>query len=159
MISLGADTIVLFKQFTDWTDTLRKIDERIWIGPIAEGKATVAEIIAHLQHWDRYLIDTVIPALKRGEGITFPSFDAFNRIAYDYARSGVARDRLLDEFKQTRHALVERLLAEPDVVVKHVTVNGVETCPHTGTPYSLLYIIHEFNDHDRHHQNQILAVI
>lgn len=159
MIILDADTIDRSKQFTDWTDTLRRIDERIWSSPIAEGKATVAEIIAHLQHWDQYLIDTVIPAIKRGEGMAFPAFDAFNRIAYAYARSGVAKDHLLDEFKQTRHALVERLLAEPEVVAKHVTVNGVETCPHTGTPYSLLYIIHEFNDHDRHHQNQIAAVI
>lgn len=91
--------------------------------------------------------------------MTFPAFDSFNRIAYAYARSGVAKDRLLDEFKQTRHALAERLLEEPEVAAKNVTVNGIETCPHTGTPYSLLYIIHEFNDHDRHHQGQIAAVV
>ncbi|QTH46930.1 hypothetical protein J4772_01225 [Cohnella sp. LGH] len=36
-----------------------------------------------------------------------------------------------------------------------VTANGVELCPHTGTPYSLLYIIQEFIEHDQHHKVQI----
>ncbi len=31
----------------------------------------------------------------------------------------------------------------------------VELCPHTGTPYSLLYIIQEFIEHDQHHKVQI----
>lgn len=159
MISLGKSTILRYKEFTKWTDTLHDVQESIWLQPIAKGKASVGEIISHLKNWDAYLISTTIPAIKNGEGMEFPDFDAFNKIAYEYARSGISKDRLLDEFKQTRLQLVEILLADPDVVAKHVTANGEETCPHTGTPYSLLYIIHEFNDHDNHHKNQILTVI
>lgn len=91
--------------------------------------------------------------------MVFPDFGPFNETAYAYARSGVSKNRMLDEFKQMRLQLVELLLTEPDVAAKQVTANGVENCPHTGTPYSLLYIIHEFIDHDTHHQNQILSVI
>lgn len=117
------------------------------------------EIISHLQNWDDYLICTVIPAIKNGEGMVFLAFDSFNQKAYEYARSGISKKRLLNEFKQTRLQLVELLLAEPEVATRHVTANGLENCPHTGTPYSLLYIIHEFIDHDTHHKNQILSVI
>ncbi|GFZ91582.1 hypothetical protein GCM10008018_42330 [Paenibacillus marchantiophytorum] len=159
MISIGENTIYRYKEFTEWTDTLHNIHEKIWLQPIAEGKASVGEIISHLKNWDTYLISTIIPAIKNGKGMVFPDFDYFNNIAYEYARSGVSRNCLLDEFKQTRTMLVETLLTESEVVAKPVTANGLENCPHTGTPYSLLYIIHEFNDHDNHHKNQILTVL
>lgn len=159
MISLGKETVHRYKEFIEWTDTLRDLDDNIWLTPIAEGKATVTEIVSHLQNWDNYLIHTIIPAIKNGEGIVFPDFDSFNQKAYEYARMGVSKNSMLDEFKQTRLQLIEILLTEPDVAAKHVTANGVENCPHTGTPYSLLYIIHEFIEHDIHHKNQILSVI
>ncbi|KRE64807.1 DinB family protein [Paenibacillus sp. Soil750] len=159
MSSLGTSTILRYKEFTNWTDTLREVPESMWLQPIAEGKASIGEIVSHLQNWDSYLISTIIPAITNGEGMMFPDFDSFNRLAYEYARSGISIDRLLEEFKQTRLKLVDILLAETEIVAKHVTVNGIENCPHTGTPYSLLYIIHEFNDHDNHHKNQILMVI
>lgn len=159
MINLGKGTIHRYKEFIEWTDTLSDLDDNIWSTPIAEGKATVAEIISHLKCWDNYLINTIIQAIKNGEGMVFPDFDSFNQKAYEYARSGISKNSLLEEFKQTRLQLIEKLLTEPDVATKHVTANGVENCPHTGTPYSLLYIIYEFIEHDIHHKNQTLSVI
>ncbi|WP_405078895.1 DinB family protein [Paenibacillus chitinolyticus] len=159
MVSLGKETIHRYKEFIEWTDTLRDLDDNIWLTPIAEGKATVAEIVSHLQNWDNYLINTIIPAIKNGEGMVFPDFDSFNQKAYEFARSGVSKNSMLDEFKQTRLQLIEILLTDSNVAAKHVTANGVENCPHTGTPYSLLYIIHEFIEHDIHHKNQTLSVI
>ncbi len=159
MINLGIDTIHRYQALIEWTDTLRDMDDTVWLAPIAEGKATVAEIVSHLKNWDHYLIHTIIPSIKNGEGMVFPDFDSFNREAYDYARSGIAKNRLLEEFKQTRLQLIAIMLTEPDVASKHVTANGAANCPHTGTPYSLLYIIHEFIEHDMHHKNQILSVI
>ncbi|REK76056.1 DinB family protein [Paenibacillus paeoniae] len=159
MISLGKETIHRYQALIEWTDTLRELDDNIWVTPIAEGKATVAGIISHLKNWDNYLIHTIIPAIKNGDGMVFPDFDSFNQTAYEYARSGISKNSILDEFKQTRLQLIELLLTEPDVATKHVPANGVENCPHTGIPYSLLYIIHEFIEHDNHHKNQILSVI
>ncbi|GGA25613.1 DinB family protein [Paenibacillus physcomitrellae] len=159
MILLGEETLIQYKTFVKWTDTLRDLDDHLWSSPIAEGKASPADIISHLQNWDHYLIHKVIPAVRKGEGMVFPDFDSFNKQAYEYARSGVSKTRLLDEFKQTRLQLVDLLLAEPDVAAKPVPANGLAYCPHTNTPYSLLYIIHEFREHDIHHKHQILSVI
>lgn len=159
MISLGKETIDRYGQFIQWTETLRECDDTVWFTPIAEGKATVADIISHLKGWDYYLLHTVIPAIRNGEGMVFPNFDSFNQKAYEYARSGISKLSLLDEFKQTRITLINTMMNEPDVATKNVTANGVEYCPHTGTPYSLLYIIYEFIEHDLHHKTQILSVI
>ncbi|MNG40975.1 hypothetical protein D3C84_1298530 [compost metagenome] len=54
-----------------------------------------------------------------------------------------------EELCRRLHALGEELLRKPS------TANGAAFCPHTGTPYSLLYIVEEFTDHDRHHRDQI----
>ncbi|MUT67275.1 DinB family protein [Paenibacillus sp. NEAU-GSW1] len=159
MIILGKETIHRYKELIEWMDTLRDLDDNTWLTPIAEGKATAAEIVSHLKNWDHYLINTIIPSIKNGEGMVFPEFDSFNQKAYEYARSGISKNHLLDEFKQTRLELIEVLLSNPDIATKHVAVNGVVNCPHTDTPYSLLYIIHEFIEHDLHHKNQILSVI
>lgn len=118
MINLGKETIHRYKEFIEWMDTLSDLDDSTWFTPVAEGKATVAEIVSHLKNWDNYLINIIIPSIKNGEGMVFP-----------------------------------------DIFTKHVTVNGVENCPHTDTPYSLLYIIYEFIEHDIHHKNQILSAI
>jgi hypothetical protein len=159
MIILSEETILKYKEFTSWTNTLHDVQISLWLQPIAEGKATIEEIISHLKGWDTYLITTVIPAVKRGDAVFFPDFDSFNEIAYKYAKSGISKERLLDEFRQTRHQLVEILLTETELTTKYITVNGVSNCPHTGTLYSLLYIIHEFNEHDHHHKNQILTLL
>ncbi|WP_127533604.1 DinB family protein [Paenibacillus kobensis] len=159
MIHLSEETILRFKQFTTWTDTLHDVQDSVWRRPVSEGKASVGEIVAHLQQWDDYIITNVIPAVHNGEGMVFPDFDLFNEAAYTYARSGVSQLQLLEEFKHTRLQLVDCLIANYDTAVKPVTANGVSHCPHTGTPYSLLFIIHEFNDHDQHHRNQIMNVL
>lgn len=139
-----------------WVDRLAELEDSIWFKPIAEGKASTAEIISHLMKWDRYLITTAIPAVQSGEGVVFPSFDPFNSAAYEYAKSGISKNQLLAEFLSTREELCGLLLGVGEEVLrKHTTANGVEICPHTGTPYSLLYITQEFIDHDNHHKNQI----
>ncbi|CAM3398127.1 DinB family protein [Paenibacillus lupini] len=159
MISLSDETLLQYKEFTSWTDILHDVQISLWLQPIAKGKATIGEIISHLKGWDSYLITTVIPAIKRGEAVFFPDFDSFNEIAYEYARSGISKDNLLNEFRQTRHQLVEILLAETDITTKYITVNGMSNSPSADTPYSLLYIIHEFIEHDNHHKGQILALL
>jgi hypothetical protein len=127
-----------------------------WNQPIAEGKAAVSGIVAHLMQWDRYFITNTIPSVHSGNGIVFPDFDAFNASAYEYARSGVSKSELLEELCATRTELCQFLLeAGEETLRKPVAVNGIELCPHTGTPYTLLYIIQESIDHDRHHIGQI----
>jgi len=42
---------------------------------------------------------------------------------------------------------------------KSLTANRITHCPHTGTPYSLIYIVKEFTDHDNHHKGQIIQFL
>ncbi len=144
-----------FESASKWARSL-DVSEQAWNGPIAEGKATIAGIVSHLLNWDRYLIIYTVPSVLKGEGIIFPEFDAFNSSAYEYAESGVKQEQLLAEFVDTRKELCAllRSIGEGEML-RAVSVNGVSHCPHTGSPYSLLYVVGEFVDHDRHHQRQI----
>ncbi|MGG1519427.1 DinB family protein [Paenibacillus oryzisoli] len=145
-----------FKAIIPWVNQLVELDDAAWFKPIAEGKASIAEIISHLENWDRYLITKAIPSAQKGEGIVFPDFDPFNTAAYEYARSGISKSQLVGKFCATRMELYDLLLEiGEEALRKHVAANGVALCPHTGTPYSVLYIIQEFIEHDLHHKKQI----
>ncbi len=65
--------------------------------------------------------------------------------------------KLLEEAKAKRELLVKELrILSAGNLKKSLTANGVSHCPHTGTPYSLIYIIKEFVDHDNHHKRQVM---
>ncbi|MGM9950854.1 MAG: DinB family protein [Lysinibacillus sp.] len=145
-----------FHHYTTWLDTLTDIEEARLYQPIAEGKWSAAEIIAHITKWDIHLREVVLPAVRNGEGMTFPDFESFNQQASDYASSGLSFTELLAQAKSARLLLVKELEEMPlDRLKMHLTSNGDTHCPYTGTPYSLLYTVEEFTQHDHHHQQQV----
>ncbi len=87
----------------------------------------------------------------------FPEFDAYNKLGYEYARNR-SKSLLIHEFTNTRKELSELLIKSKDIIDRPTTANGVSNSPHSGKPYSLLYIIEEFIEHDEHHKNQINAI-
>ncbi|MBO9599763.1 MAG: DinB family protein [Cohnella sp.] len=127
-----------FRGLTEWATALTELSEAAWFKPIAEGKASPAEIVAHLMRWDRYLITDVIPTVRGGGDIAFPDFDAFNAESYKYAKSGVSKSRLLDELRATREELCDLVLELDDE-----------------TRGKVLPIVVDFIDHDNHHKSQI----
>ncbi|MCR8635686.1 DinB family protein [Paenibacillus radicis (ex Xue et al. 2023)] len=140
---------------SDWLSFLKDIQVDAWNEPISIGKASIAEIIGHLINWDQYLLTNVVPTVKEDGKIMFPEFDSFNRKGYAYARQ-ISRNQLIADFASTRKQLVAVLLELPaEVINRPTTANGASHCPHTGEPYSLLYIIQEFTEHDEHHRKQI----
>lgn len=155
---MKAETNIIndFSNYSNWLHSLMDIDELLWSQPIASGKWSVSEIIAHIINWDRHLLTEVIPSVLKGEGMKFPDFDSYNKIASDYAISGIPKSKLLKEGIDIRELLVKRLNELPtETLNKSVASNGVTHCPHTGTPYSLIYIVKEFTYHDNHHKGQI----
>ncbi|RJE88458.1 DinB family protein [Paenibacillus sp. 1011MAR3C5] len=157
MISTCNQAIInRFASLTDWVDELAGVPDQDWSAPIAEGKASIAGIVAHLTQWDRYLIRTAVPDALQRQGVVFPEFDSFNDQAYAYARSGVTKPQLIEQFHSTRLELCKLLESIGDESLERpITANGTALCPHTGTPYSLIYITEEFIEHDVHHQSQI----
>lgn len=149
-----------FSHYSSWLSTLEEINETLWSKPIAEGKWSVSEIIAHIMNWDNYLLTEIFPSVQNEQGIEFPDFDTYNKKASNYAKSGVSQSKLLEEAKDTRELLVKELNELPTEKLKNpLTANGVTHCPNTGTPYSLIYIIKEFTDHDNHHKRQIIQFL
>ncbi|WP_186438503.1 DinB family protein [Cohnella terricola] len=138
-----------------WADY--EFNDLTWNQSYAEGKATIAEIIGHLMNWDHYLISNVVRAVKAGKGIEFPDFDSHNKLGYEYVKNKT-KNQIVNEFKETRIQLHSLLIENLEIVNRHTTANGVSNCPNTGTPYSLLYIIQEFIEHDEHHKKQIESV-
>ncbi len=85
------------------------------------------------------------------------TFDTYNKLASNYAKSGISKIKLLEEAQAKRDLLVQELnRLSIGKLKEHLTSNGVSYCPHTGMPYSLIYIIKEFVDHDNHHKRQII---
>ncbi|MFF2885789.1 DinB family protein [Paenibacillus sp. NPDC057967] len=157
MISTCNQAIInRFASLTERVDKLAEVSDQEWFAPIAEGKASIAGIIAHLAQWDRYLITTAVPDALQRQGVVFPDFDSFNAGAYAHARSGITKLQLIEQFRSTRLELCRLLESIGDELLElPITANGTALCPHTGTPYSLIYITEEFIEHDMHHQRQI----
>jgi uncharacterized damage-inducible protein DinB len=146
-----------FNEYSIWLNTLKGMKEELWVAPISEGKWTISEIISHIMNWDDYLLCETLSSVRNGQGMEFPDFDTYNNLASNYAKSGISKVKLLEEAKAKRELLVKELRLLPDENLKTLlTANGVSHCPHTGTPYSLIYIIKEFIDHDNHHKRQVI---
>jgi uncharacterized damage-inducible protein DinB len=146
-----------FNEYSIWLNTLKGMKEELWVAPISEGKWTIGEIVSHIMNWDECLLSKVLPLVREGQGVEFPDFNTYNKIASSYAKSGISKMKLLEEAKTKRELLVKELRLLPaGNLKKPVTANGVSHCPHTGTPYSLIYIIKEFIDHDNHHKRQVM---
>lgn len=127
-----------FRGSTAWAGKLSELNDDVWFRPIADGKASTAEIIAHLMRWDRYLIAELVPSVQGGGDIAFPEFDAFNAESYKYAKSGVSRGQLLEELRATREELCDLLLKVDE-----------------DTREKMLPIVVDFIEHDIHHKSQI----
>ncbi|MGE7935302.1 DinB family protein [Bacillus paramycoides] len=146
-----------FKEYSIWINTLKDMKEELWMTPISEGKWTVGEIVSHIKSWDEYLLRETLSSVRDEQGMEFPEFDTYNKIAAHYAKSGISMIKLIEEAQAKRELLVKELSLLPTGKLKKpLTSNGVSFCPHTGISYSLIYIIKEFVDHDNHHKRQII---
>ncbi|TLS38888.1 DinB family protein [Pseudalkalibacillus caeni] len=141
--------------YIKWVSQLEELAPENWNQPIKDGKWSVNEIVAHLLKWDGYLIEQ-IPAITDQKQITFPDHDSFNEKASEYAKSRTTQKELIDEAVESRKKLMKLVnnLSE-ETLKQHITVNSITHCPHTGEPYSILYLLQEFGEHDKHHEKQI----
>ncbi|TCI49510.1 DinB family protein [Exiguobacterium sp. SH5S13] len=148
-----------FASYTDWLNTLERLDESMWEKPIATDKWSIKAVVLHIAHWDNHLLNVIIPAVKNGEGMIFPEFDSFNARATQKAKR-LSGENVLQLAKTSRSSLIEVLRSlRQETLNSHTTANGATHSPHEGVSYTLAYIVTEFIEHDRHHQRQIDAVL
>lgn len=60
-------------------------------------KWTVGEIVSHIMNWDDYLLRETLSSVRDGQGMDFPDFDTYNKLASNYAKSGISKMKLLEE--------------------------------------------------------------
>lgn len=155
----ASNVIDEFASYIDWLNVLSELDEPLWEKPIATDKWSIKAIVLHIAHWDNHLLNVIIPAVKTGEGMIFPEFDSFNARATQKAKR-LSGEKVLQLAKTSRSSLVEALRSlRQETLTSHTTANGVTHCPHQGVPYTLTYIVTEFIEHDRHHQQQVDAIL
>ncbi|WP_174734310.1 DinB family protein [Mesobacillus harenae] len=94
-----------------WAIPLKEIPNDLLFKPFREGSWGTADVISHFISWDDFLIKNRITYLLKGE--SFPKIDvdpdAINKEASNYARSGISKNDLINEFISTRTELVALL--------------------------------------------------
>lgn len=89
----------------------------------------------------------------------FPEFDSFNARATQKAKR-LSGENVFQLAKTSRSSLIETLRSlRQETLTSHTMANGTTHSPHDGVPYTLAYIVTEFIEHDRHHQQQVDSIL
>jgi hypothetical protein len=104
------------REILNWVERLDHVDEKIWFHPISEGKWAIADVISHFISWDRFCMDYRMPYMEKP--LPFPKLDVnedhINKTASVYARSGVTKNQLVEEYRQTRGFLLSIIEEWPE---------------------------------------------
>ncbi len=95
----------------EWCQTLNGISEDIWFQPFKKGSWAIADVISHFIIWDEFLMKYRIPYFISGQSVPNVPTDVeeMNKGAIKYARSGISKEELIDQFSFTRKQLVDQI--------------------------------------------------
>ncbi|MEK4707551.1 DinB family protein [Bacillus sp. FSL R10-2780] len=95
----------------EWCQTLNGISEDIWFPPFKKGSWAIADVISHFIVWDEFLMKYRIPYFISGQSVPNVPTDVeeMNKGAIKYARSGISKEELIDQFSFTRKQLVDQI--------------------------------------------------
>lgn len=95
----------------EWCQTLKEICDDIWLQPIRKGSWGIADVISHFIVWDEFLMKYRIPYFLSAQSVLNVSTDVeeMNKKAIIYARSGISKEELIDQFSFTREKLVDQI--------------------------------------------------
>lgn len=146
--------LIRFRKMNDFVQSLKGIPERWWLMPIAEGKWSPGEIIAHLMEWDRFLLNERLDQLRPGKTVppTSVRADDLNARAARWAREEATREEVLSAFHHTRTRLLKRLESVPGT--DRDAPFSIRNRSLTLTDY-----LKGLADHDEHHRKQIEAFL
>ncbi|OFD58332.1 hypothetical protein BWGOE4_27610 [Bacillus mycoides] len=95
----------------EWCQTLNGISEDIWFQPFKKGSWEIADVISHFIVWDEFLMKYRIPYFISVQSVPNVPTDVeeMNKGAIKYARSGISKEELIDQFSFTRKQLVDQI--------------------------------------------------
>jgi hypothetical protein len=97
---------------SQWIKSLHEeMSDSIWFESLTEGKWATADVISHFITWDRFMLEHRLPYIQKA--IPFPKLDInpekMNMDSSVYARSGIDKQRLLQEYVNTREVVISQL--------------------------------------------------
>lgn len=133
-----------------WSESLKGLADDVWFGPFKDGSWGIADVISHFISWDQFLLDYRLPFIIQSEEIPAVKVDVehINTKASLYARSGISKDSLINEFLSIREEVVSQIKNIPAERFHEPIIIGK----------SRLMVSSYFSDlieHDRKHKNQI----
>ncbi|MGH1284012.1 DinB family protein [Bacillus toyonensis] len=95
----------------EWCQTLNEICDDTWFQPFKKSSWGIADVISHFIVWDEFVIISRISYFLSTQSVPNVSIDVeqMNKGAIRYARSGISKEQLLDQFSVTRKQLVEQI--------------------------------------------------
>ncbi|BCB37820.1 hypothetical protein BCJMU51_2712 [Bacillus cereus] len=95
----------------EWCQTLQRVPDDIWFQALREGSCAIADVISHFIVWDAFLIKDRIPYFISGQSVPNVPIDVeeMNKGAIKYARSGISKEEILEQFNVTRKKLVDQI--------------------------------------------------
>ncbi|MFL0403373.1 DinB family protein [Bacillus nitratireducens] len=95
----------------EWCQTLKCVTNDVWFKPFRKGSWGIADVISHLIVWDEFLMKFRIPYFISGQSVpNVPTgVEEMNEGAIKYARSGISKEELLDQFSFTCKQLVDQI--------------------------------------------------
>ncbi|GIP39118.1 hypothetical protein J31TS4_23980 [Paenibacillus sp. J31TS4] len=154
MIQAMEEKIEQFAEWVPFAESLAAVPEETVSRPIAPGKWSVKEIVAHMAAWDNYYLEEAVEKAAAGQPLTVRhlDFDEFNRRAADSGRERPLAE-LAAESAAHRRRLLELLRGASEEELRQVHTDG------EGDPFSLEEYLNGFLPHDRHHRQQIEAFL
>jgi uncharacterized damage-inducible protein DinB len=141
-----------FSTLISFVQSLRELQDEIWVTPIAEGKWTPRDIVAHIMRWDQYFLEEGIRKMASGQPVTIQQldFNEFNRKAVKYAEQ-TSKQEIIDQTISYRNELLRHLESLSDVTFTAEHIDG------DGNPFSAQTYLLDFIPHDVHHIDQLKA--
>jgi len=98
-----------------WCQTLKGVPDDIWFQSFKNGSWGIADVISHFIVWDVFLIKDRIPYFISEQSVPNVPIDVeeMNKGAIKYARSGISKEELLNQFSVTRKQLVDEIERVP----------------------------------------------
>ncbi|MGF9966455.1 DinB family protein [Bacillus rhizoplanae] len=109
-------------QLISFLISLEAVNEKIFFSPICEGKWSTAAIISHFMYWDRYILEERLEGMVNGELLpkSKVKLEDMNRLAEEYAHSGISMVQLIQEVCETRKRLLNSLVDRELEVIFHI---------------------------------------
>ncbi|QKS46018.1 DinB family protein [Paenibacillus cellulosilyticus] len=143
-----------FAYLLTFVDSLRQLDDAGWTAPLAAGKWSTRDVVAHIMLWDKYFLEEAIAPIAAHHPLTLKhlDFDAFNRNAVEYAKTK-DKTALIELTIRYRGEILERLRTLSDEEWVEVHQDG------DGHPFAVDHYVPDFIAHDGHHIKQLQAFL